>query len=190
MEIKMHELDVRMNRNAAFNGSSAAKNDSSSPIKSNMDKKISRLIQEVRIHESLMKVMELLQPKLLESSHDEAMIALALAPSEFVNPLSKHEVAVLACSLYMEHLGRTVDYNDVLVLTQRFRGRAMNTTMVYNTFRDLQERGLLEEKGRILDERTERLSRSFAINSAGKEAFRLAIVNAHHLEQTQGRAAA
>jgi len=134
--------------------------------------------------------MALLRPELQASCHDDAMMALAFAPTDFQDPLSKHEVIVLACGLYMEHLGKAFDYNDVLALTQKFRGRAMNTTMVYNTFRDLQERRLIEERGRELDEKTERLSLTFEINKFGREAFRLAILNAHHLETSMKAVAA
>ena len=155
------------------------------------EERLSSMIWDESVQISLKLIMELLRPALQSSSHDDAMIALALSsPARFVDPLSNHEIIVLACALYMENLGRATDYNDVLDLTQRFSGRAMNTTMVYSTFRALTARGLVEERGRELDEATERLSRTFAINASGKEAFRLAVVNANQLQEFKRSVAA
>jgi hypothetical protein len=143
---------------------------------------ISTLIGTATLRLLLERILALLMPQIEAASHDDAMIALALTPTCFVDPLSTHEVVVLACVLYMENLGRELRYGDVLALTHRFRGRAMNTTMVYNTLRDLEDRRLIDAREEKIDERTERLSRSFAINTAGRTAFRLAIMNAHHLD--------
>ncbi len=143
-----------------------------------------------RLHALLDEITALLRPAVSVSTHDDAMVALALSSANFVAPLSKNEVIVLACGLYMQHMGKSFDYNDVLALTHRFSGRAMNTTTVYNTFRTLQDRRLVNERGREIDEKTERLSRSFGINTAGMEAFRLAIVNAHHLQTSMEAVAA
>jgi hypothetical protein len=154
------------------------------------EQRLSSMIQQESHIIALNLLLGLLRPTLQSSLHDDAMIALAISRANFVEPLSKHEVIVLGCILYMEHLGRTTDYNDVLALTDRFRGQALNTTMVYRTFRQLVARGLIDERGRELDESTERLSRTFSINDYGKEAFRLAILNAHQLESFQKQAAA
>ncbi len=140
--------------------------------------------------QSLERVMKLLRPQLAAGDHDDAMIALSLGSAEFEEPLSHFEVTVLACALYMDHQGRKFGYGDVLGLTDRFRGRAMNTTMVYRTIAGLIDRGLVEECGRDINEATERVSRFFSVNEAGKVAFRLAIMNASYLNKSREQKAA
>lgn len=158
---------------------------------SGVDDRETKIIKlESVVRHSLNRVMTLLYPAIATADHDEAMIELALSKTDFVDPLSKHEVVVLACGLYNEHLGISFDYNDVLELTTRFRGKAMNTTTVYNTLKNLSSRGLIEEKGREFDAKTERLSKVFTITSVGREAFRLAIMNAHFLTNSTAPVAA
>lgn len=131
------------------------------------------------------QVMELLKPIGNNDAHDDAMIALTLAAERFRDPLSQNEVTVLACMLYQAHLSKTTDYSDVLNLTYQFRKdkgqKSMSTTTVYSVFRNLVDRGFIDDVGRNLDEETQRLSRSFQINDSGKEAFRIAVLNAQRL---------
>ncbi|MGB9370272.1 MAG: hypothetical protein WCE79_30110 [Xanthobacteraceae bacterium] len=151
------------------------------PVAAEFEARVSRLIRAESYAITSKLMMELLLPAAQNSAYDEAMIAIALAEKEFTDPLSHNEVTVLACVLYMEHLGKSADYNDVLRLTYRFRGKEMNATTVYNTFRGLTARKLLNVKGREKKEDDVRPSTAYGINERGKEAFRLAVLNTRQL---------
>lgn len=151
------------------------------PRAADFETRVSGLIQAESYAITSRLMMELLLPAARNSTYDEAMIAIALAEKNFTDPLSHNEVTVLACVLYMEHLGKSADYNDVLRLTYRFRGKEMNATTVYNTFRALTARKLVDVKGREKDEDDVRPSTAYGINERGKEAFRVAVLNTQQL---------
>ena len=140
---------------------------------------------EIEVEHSMMKVLDLLSP---ETNHEAAMIALGASSATFVEPLSKHEVQVLACALYMEKRTKPLVYYDVLELTDFFSGKAMNLAMVYRTIDRLKERGMLIEDDNVYDDGDR--SRRFKIHGNGREAFRMAILNSKVLANTKRHAAA
>jgi hypothetical protein len=136
------------------------------------------------VEESLNKVLTLLKPMLQRGQHDEAMAALALSRSEFVEPLSKHEVQVLACALYISaSTNRSFSYADILDLTLRYSGREMNITMVYETIKRLArtDRQLIEFSGLAIHPEGGRQSKFYSITELGRAAFKMAILNARLL---------
>lgn len=140
---------------------------------------------------SISLVLKLLGPTLSSDEHDDAMINAVLSLRSFGDPLTAHEGIVLACALYLERQGqKTFGYTDVLILTDRFDDRPMNTTMVYKTFESLVERGLLDVKGREIHPKSERRVQMFAINERGRRAFRLTVLNLHYLSTSRRCAAA
>jgi hypothetical protein len=145
-----------------------------------------------RIEHSLDNVLKLLMPIVETVEHDAAMASLVLAEHEFSEPLSRFEMKILACGLYKEcSIGTpTFDYADVLELTDKFSGRAMNITMVYRTMASLVERGLIDDCGRAPAEESNRPTQKFSVNASGRDAFRLAVLTAQHLRNTCGSAAA
>jgi hypothetical protein len=137
------------------------------------------------VEASLRQVLTLLKPVLEGRSHDEAMATLVLSEAEFVEPLSKHEVQVLACGLHTAiEANRSFTYSDVLRLTKRFCKREMNITMIYETIKKLsnEDRQLIEFGGLMHHPDSERPSRSFYINDIGRAAFKMSIVNARLLK--------
>ena len=166
-------------------------NNRSAPAKEReFEERISNFIHAESLAITGRLMMELLLPIGRNATHDDALIAITLAAEGFVHPLTHNEVTVLACVLYMGHVGRSADYSDVLNLTYRFRKKRMNATTVYNTFRALVDRGLIEDKGRLIDDEGDRPSRAFTINDLGKEAFRLAVLNYQRLSSFQNSDAA
>jgi len=136
----------------------------------------SEIVAEVKL--SLDRVLNLLDD--LEDFHDDAMIALGLSDDHFEEPLSKHEVHVLASALFVatKH-SRGLSYVDVLQLTRRYNGKAMNLTMVYRTIERLLDRGML-----LTDERDEgqnNRARMYSITAHGRKSFRMAVLNAEAL---------
>jgi DNA-binding PadR family transcriptional regulator len=88
----------------------------------------------------------------------------------------------------MEKQGWPLSYNDVLRLTDRFSGKAMNITMVYKTIERLMERNMLAPSEQV-DSGGKR-SRTYTIHGSGREAFRLAVLNSRLLAGSQSPAAA
>ena len=142
-------------------------------------------------------ILELLRPIRDAKLDDEVMISLAFSETVFVEPLNKHEVIVLACILYREisrqknnDADTPFNYVDALMITDKIAGKPMNTTMVYKTLDSLKSRGLIDVFGREQDSRTGRASQGYKINSDGRTALRLAVMNAHHLRTNRGEKAA
>lgn len=140
---------------------------------------------EVNVERSMNAMLNLLTPAIHSDEHDIAMIQLGASAAVFVEPLTKHEVQTLACALYMENESQTLSYYDVLRLTEKFSGKAMNITMVYKTIERLIDRGFLVQ----IDDETER-SRRYQIHGQGREAFRMAVLNSQFLATTPSPAAA
>lgn len=138
---------------------------------------LDRRILEDAVKHSMTSVLTLLGD--VVASDDEAMIAIGASADHFVEPLGKHEVQLLACALYMEKQDQPLVYQDVLRLTDRFSGRAMNITMIYRTVERLIERGMLVQ-GEAVDGSGDR-SRTYRIHGQGREAFRLAVINSQLL---------
>lgn len=138
------------------------------------------------------EVLEALRPIIQCAEHDTELAASVISDEDFTDPLTRFDTRVLACALYKEQSTGEVefDYADVLELTDRFAGRAMNITMVYRTISNLVERGLVDRGDRVVDEVTKRPSQKYSINIAGKEAFRLTVATAHHLRNSRVSAAA
>jgi hypothetical protein len=130
------------------------------------------------LRDSLKSVLDLLAPQLSDHKYDDAMILLGMSPTEFIEPLNRFEVIVLAAALYTRNKGNPFSYTDILELTKRFAGREMNTTMVYKTIEALIGRGLMIQGGKEVNEETGRPARVFSINEFGEQAFRMAILNA------------
>ncbi len=151
-----------------------------------------KLPKPKRIESSLDNVLKLLMPIVETAEHDAAMASLVLAEHEFTEPLSRFEMKVLACGLYKECATnhQMFDYADILELTDKFSGRAMNITMVYRTITNLVERGLVDDRGRAPAEESSRPTQKFSINADGRDAFRLSVLTAQHLRNTCGSAAA
>ncbi len=140
---------------------------------------------------SLDDVLKHLKPIIAEAQHDEAMAALVLTEEDFTNPLTTFEIRVLACGLYKLAAAHAhFDYADVLELTDRFAGKAMNITMVYRTIAGLTQRGLIDRVGRLPDEDTKRPTQKFRVNTAGQEVFRLSVLTAQHLRNSRDSVAA
>ncbi|MBB3392504.1 DNA-binding PadR family transcriptional regulator [Rhizobium sp. BK275] len=143
---------------------------------------------EEKAERSLSAMLALLAPAITTNVHDEAMIELGASAEMFVEPLGKHEVQVLACALYMERQDLPLGYADILKLTDRFTGKAMNITMVYRSIERLIDRGLLCQN-EVVDKGGNR-SRTYTIHGAGREAFRLAVMNSQLLAEANSHVAA
>ncbi|WFR98705.1 hypothetical protein [Rhizobium tumorigenes] len=144
--------------------------------------------REIAIERSMLELLDLLSPTIAGDAHDAAMIALGASAAVFVEPLSRHEVQTLGCALYMEKRGSAFTYHDILRLTDRFSGKAMNLTMVYRTIERLIDRGMLVQEDVVTDE-SER-SRRYVIHGLGREAFRMAVLNSKVLAKAKSYAAA
>ncbi len=140
---------------------------------------------EMNVERSMKAMLNLLSPAIESGEHDDAMIQLGASAALFVEPLSKHEVQALACALYMENERQALSYHDVLRLTDRFSGKAMNITMVYKTIERLLDRGFLTQVEGEADR-----SRRYQIHGQGREAFRMAVLNSRILASTPSPAAA
>lgn len=139
------------------------------------------------VRSSLEKVLCLLDRAADQS--EDAMIALGLSENCFTEPLNRHEVMVLASLLWVHKTqGRGGIYNDVLSLTRRINGKAMNLTMVYRTMERLLERNMLKEINAL--EEIHGRSRTYRVNLHGRQAFRMAILNAESLKQNPSSVAA
>lgn len=147
-----------------------------------------RLALEAQVESSFNAILKLLSPSTEECAHDQAMIELGASSEMFVEPLGKHEVQVLACALYMEERESALQYHDVLSLTDRFAGKAMNITMVYKTIERLIARGMLTQVDS--EDASGNRSRSYRIHGYGREAFRLAVLNSKLLIASQSSDAA
>lgn len=163
-----------------------AKSDEASEATSNrIDEEVNCAMDAFEaMQEALEKVLNLLKPMLRDGQHDEAMACLALSPSEFVEPLSKHEVQVLACALYVEAKEkRSISYADILCLTRQYGGREMNITMVYETIKRLSraDRQLIALSGSAIHAGSDRPSKFYSITELGRAAFKMAILNARLL---------
>ncbi|MGO8081545.1 hypothetical protein [Rhizobium leguminosarum] len=143
---------------------------------------------EETVASSLRAMLSLLSPAITTDLHDEAMIKLGASADMFVEPLGKHEVQVLACALYMERQESPLGYSDILKLTDRFSGKAMNITMVYKSIERLIDRGFLCQS-EVVDKGGNR-SRTYTIHGTGREAFRLAVMNSQLLAEASSHAAA
>lgn len=143
------------------------------------------------INSSLEDVLDALRPIVQRIAHDQAMAQLVLSEPEFIEPLSRFEMRILACGLY-KHCATSdsFDYSDVLHLTDKFAGKAMNVTMIYRTIADLIERGLVKDEGRAADERSGRPTNKFSVSSGGREVFRLSVLSAQQLRNARESAAA
>ena len=101
-------------------------------------------VYELNMSEALNDVLEIFRAIVWDRSRLDAMIEFALRGIEFIDPLNTHEIAVLACARYKENSASNSEagdvvfnYFDVLTITDRFRGKPMNTTMVYKTIENL-----------------------------------------------------
>ncbi len=143
---------------------------------------------ERAVASSMDALLGLLSSSVGSNTDDEAMIELGATSDMFIEPLTKHEVQVLACALYMDKQMLPLAYGDILRLTDRFSGKAMNITMVYKTIERLVDRGLL-----ALDESRDGGSNKFRIykiHGSGREAFKLAVLNSRLLAGSKSPAAA
>jgi DNA-binding MarR family transcriptional regulator len=143
------------------------------------------------LDESLSAVMDLIKPIISSTLHDAALAHVMLENDLFVEPLTWHEFTVLACALYQEKrtIGEGFDYGSVVELTDRFRGKPMNTTMIYKTVVALQERGLVASIGKERSARG-RVADHFVVTANGRAAFRLATSNALFLKSSRDSVAA
>jgi len=136
---------------------------------------------EVHVRTSLDQVLELLPKSLIQNDEfDESFAAIGLSAKYYTEALTRHEVQVLACSVYQAKRGRNLTYGDILKLTSLFNdGQAMVVTMIYKTLEKLSDRGFLVKLDE-LDENDNR-SRVYQIQQSGKEAFRMAVLNSRIL---------
>ncbi|GHD07435.1 hypothetical protein ACFOEZ_03825 [Tianweitania populi] len=148
-------------------------------------------IHQERLKQSLETVLRLWEQSDFERELEEAMIALGLYEDWFVEPLNRHEVHVLATSLYSERSGggAEISYSTVLQVTEQFNGRPMNLAMVYKTIERLMSKGLLDEIINSAEGKAGR-SRLYKINNFGRDAFKMAILNAETLKAAEGQAVA
>ena len=142
--------------------------------------------QIARVKASLKDVLDLLNTD--EPKNEDSMIALGLSDDHFVEPLSRHEVSVLASALWTSlKQKRGLVYRDVLSLTRKYNGKAMNLTMIYKTIEKLIARGMLfEVEYQLEGER----SKAYSITEFGRQAFKMAILNAELLKKYPSTAAA
>ena len=143
------------------------------------------------LERSLSDVMVLINPIITSTVNDSALVEAMLADDLYGEPLSKHEFTVLACALYNElrTVGAGFDYGKVVELTDRFRGRPMNTTMIYKTVVALETRGLIASIGKDKSARG-RAADHFVVTNNGRAAFRLATSNALFLKCSRESVAA
>lgn len=143
------------------------------------------------INNSLKDVLDELRPIVQKIANDQALAQLVLSEPDFIEPLSRFEMKILACGLYKHcATNEPFDYSDVLHLTDKFAGKAMNVTMIYRTIAELVERGLVVDEGRASDERSGRPTNKFSVSYAGREVFRLSVLSAQQLKNARESAAA
>lgn len=140
---------------------------------------------EALLSQSLCEVMKLINPILDSTLEDAAIAQVMLTKGLYVEPLSWHEFTVLACALYQERgSDEGFDYGSILELSDRFQGKAMNTTMVYKTMDALEKKGLIASVGKERSVRG-RAADHFVVTHNGRGAFRMATTNALHLKSSR-----
>ncbi|WP_421594345.1 helix-turn-helix transcriptional regulator [Shinella sp. M27] len=114
------------------------------------------------------------------------MIHIGVNGDYFVEPLGQHEVQALGCALYLQKRHKVLTYLAIHQITDQFAGKAMNTPMIYKSLNRLVARGLLIGDDQAQTESGEPLrTKAYRITESGKEAFRLAIMNARILAAAQ-----
>lgn len=135
---------------------------------------------------SLFNLLSLIPPSVHQPNHDDAMAEIGMSEDNFVDPLSRPEVQILACALWLEKHNKMLDYNEVVSLTARFSSRPMNVATIYKTIERLIARNMLRaDLGDLNDGRMRR----YKITPHGKAAFRMAVLNASLLRANARSAA-
>jgi DNA-binding PadR family transcriptional regulator len=141
---------------------------------------------EATVKHSLYNLLSLIPTSVHQPNHDDAMVQIGMSEDEFVDPLSRPEVQILACALWLEKHEKPLDYNEVVSLTARFSSRPMNVATLYKTIERLIGREMLRADA---SEENDGRMRRYKITQHGKAAFRMAVLNAGLL-RTHGRSAA
>lgn len=149
-----------------------------------------------QINKSLVRSMVDIFSQLPHYSHieiDDYMISRSfLSSREEGEPLNRFEIEVLASAVYKEHMYRLekFDYNDIMLITLDFSGKAMNTTTIYNTIQRLIARRLIEYHGKEFRVESGRSSTNYKLNDEGRLALRMAYSNCKYLEAVREKDAA
>lgn len=116
-----------------------------------------------------------------------AIASFALNEGGFVRPLSRNELYVLAAAIVTAETGRPMTYADVAELTDRHSNKRMVVTAIYDALDSLVKRKFLAFAGEFKRPDSDRVTRkSYRITDTGREAFRIALLNAYGLTQLDG----
>ncbi|MET1413592.1 hypothetical protein ABVF61_15065 [Roseibium sp. HPY-6] len=113
----------------------------------------------------------------------------ALTQVDKVEVLTKHELHTLSCGILMSKDEMPFVYSDVLEITDKYCGKAMNITMVYKSVNSLTERGFVAEVDPEKHIKNPKKPRCYIVTKRGGEAFELAVIMAYHLTSGTSEAA-
>jgi hypothetical protein len=146
--------------------------------------------QEECVRAKLEDVIRLIHPVLTDEQNDKAMIELGLAKNEFIEPLSKNEVIVIACGLHIQKkFGVFFNYRDIANITLNFFQLPMVTATIFNTTERLTAREFLIQEGKVRNDSTGRSGQVFSVSESGRIAFKVAIITSRILKEEQAQQA-
>jgi len=104
------------------------------------------------------------------------------------DPLTFAEMITLGCGWMLAGQGENFSSADVLDYVLDHLPRPLALSVIYRSFSKLTERGLIEKVGTFPNRSTNKPADFFSINTDGRRAFLLALIN--HLSMTLSRSKA